>query len=85
MNERIEAWKAQEKLRTDIGWVAVLLGIAGGGAILVGILGAIGADERPPPIPWPLVILLGIVMLVCAVGLWNVRPWARWVGVAYFT
>lgn len=37
MGERVERWKAQEKVRSAVGWVAVFMGLAG----LAGIIGGI--------------------------------------------
>jgi hypothetical protein len=79
-----EAWKARKKLRLAVGWLAVLMGLAG----LVLIVFAIGIVyawvEGSPTRPLePLMFLsLGGALLACGFGLWNAKPWARWVVIA---
>jgi drug/metabolite transporter (DMT)-like permease len=80
MSERIEAWKAQEKLRTDIGWAAVMLGVCG----VVIVAFALFHLARSRQAGYGVWVALGCGLVVCAVGLWNVRPWARWAGIALF-
>ena len=82
MNERIEAWKARERLRSDILFPVASLGISGAGGIVIGLLAMAGVIQDFRPIQPPLFVLLGAGLLVCVVGLWNARPWARWTAVA---
>jgi len=93
MSEQLEQWKAREKTRGEIGWAAQLLGIIGGVLVLFGGLGAFGWGEPEgrlfglelgPLASSLLALVTGLVLLVCARGLWNVQPWARWAVVALF-
>ncbi len=87
MSERLEQWKARERFRSDIGWVAVWIGILGVLCVCVSVARVAFLDERlnsneirePGPwwAPWA-GIFQGAVLLVCARGLWNARGWARW-------
>jgi hypothetical protein len=96
MGERVERWKAREKVRSAVGWVAVFMGLAGLSAITGGIAFWIerirGREETgwrwsgpgfespsEPDFVWGMALFsLGVALLYCAYGLWNVRPWARW-------
>ena len=74
MSEKLERWKAREKIRSDFGWIAVYLGLAGL-VIVVGWLMAMFGSARPRVegrAVW-LSPLIGIGFLWSAVGLWK-RP-----------
>jgi hypothetical protein len=81
MSERLEQWKAREKLRSDIGWAAVLIGLWGLLPIAAGIAEVVGIGAiRALPIS----LAVGTAFLFCALGLWNASVWARWACAALF-
>jgi hypothetical protein len=95
MSERLERWKAAEKVRGHVGWLAILLGLSGAAGILstlfltwLEIRGAglsrlkVSGIPIPDAVAVPFVLLIGAALLLCARGLWRVRPWARWTIVA---
>lgn len=84
MTEQLERWKAREKVRSDIGWVAVYVGIFGALCLGGGVSLAVGGGSVclfgvELPTPWNawFASTFGAVLLLCAVGLWNARLWAR--------
>ena len=76
MSERLEKWKAREKIRSDFGWIAVYMGIVGISGVVAG-LGGLFRDVEGQAV-W-LALLIGIGFLWSAVGLWNAKVWSRWV------
>jgi hypothetical protein len=91
MSERLEQWKARERIRSDIGWVSIWVGIAA--VILVGAsvatffgyaVAQVGGKRVPGLLGGALGLALGLALLVCARGLWNARSWARWASVLLF-
>lgn len=79
-SERIERWKARDTIQSDVGWVAVFIGLAGLLVIARG-LAKIAIDNIRGARPALVAILIGIALLYCAEGLWKAKAWARWVAV----
>jgi lysylphosphatidylglycerol synthetase-like protein (DUF2156 family) len=98
MSENLERWKAGEQVRAHIGWFAVYTGLGGAvlaaGALVLLVLriAGVGGNHRVTVAGVPIldgsgtlvVLLMGVAALVCARGLWKVRPWARWATLAFF-
>jgi len=85
MSDRLERWKTREKLRSDIGWAAVFVGLWGLLAVAVGLAELAGSESIRVEGPLaPLVLPVGFALAFCAVGLWNARSWARWTAAALF-
>ena len=91
MSERLEQWKVREKIRDDVFWAAIWIGLWGAMAIVAGALQVAGigslriVDEGvPAALGVPLAFAVGIALLLCARGLWNASAWARWVSAALF-
>ena len=97
MSERLERWKAAEKVRSHVGRFAIIMGVGGflgifGGLVLLGLrIGGIGGHHVsgtcagvrvPEAFAIPSLILMGLVLLLCARGLWKAQSWARWMAVA---
>ena len=92
MSERLEQWKAREKLRSDIGWAAIYVGLCGIWVVVVGaslfawtmtfeVESTVLGTVVPAPLAVGLVLAGGLALVYCAVGLWNARAWARWIAV----
>lgn len=92
MSEQLERWKAREKIRSDVGWVAVYVGLLGALSLWLGVSLALGGEgsfspfgvELPPPWNAWIASAFGALLLLCAVGLWNARLWARRLALVLF-
>jgi len=81
MSERLEQWKVRERIRTDVGWVAVMIGLWG----LLPIAGSLASIVWPETVNTRVLSILGgLALICCAVGLWNTKSWARWITVVLF-
>jgi hypothetical protein len=78
---RLESWNARETILTWLGGFASLMCIFGGVFVLAGLTGLVSAESRTQPM---LLLVLGTSMCVSAVGVWRVRPWARWAVLVIF-
>lgn len=73
---------------SDIGWAAVLIGVLAlltiAGTVLEYFTETSAPGYARPPLSLIFSLLAGVALGVCAVALWNVRTWARWVAVFLF-
>lgn len=89
MSERLEQWKAREKIRSDTGWAAVFMGLGGILAVAAGLVSIFGSGDVTVfglrlEYGGAIAAAGGIILVSCGVGLWNARAWARWVAAALF-
>jgi hypothetical protein len=84
--QRLAPWKARERIRSAVGWVAMLFGVFGAFWIVVGAAVVVEflTNSRSKNESWTAVpfVVLGLLHLLVARGLWNCRPWARWTAAA---
>ncbi len=76
MSERLERWRARDRIQSDLGPLAMLIGFIGLLAFAGPLLGLeVKNAAAGLTIPAP---LWGGCLLLCAWGLWRVHRWARW-------
>jgi len=83
MSQELERWKARERIRSNGGWIAMLLGLYGMLASADGLYGLLGSWSGVKPSS-AFILPVGITLIICAVGLWNAKAWARWAIAAIF-